>query len=696
MTSSLSLFLNTKKRFKNGVGLTLISFFIVFHSYSQKATKDSLINALHVLKQQKDFSTKDSIYIKLLTDLGDEMRFYKADSLIKLSNEALKLSKSIAYKNGESLSLLGIAHYYSDKGDNSNALKNFNKALMIVKDSQNKDLELRILSDLANEYGYIGDYGKALTSYLDCIEVAKQYDNKRILSIVHENIANLYVSQKDYQEALLYYKEVKKLNREIGSAVIMAETASNMASLYADMGKFDYAIFNVNSSIATFEKYQIYDWLAYAYEIKGKTYLMQEKYEWAMYWYSQCEMLHTKIHDERGEIDLYNGMAEANFGLKKDSISEVYALKAYEISSRLMFKEGMQKCANTLYKIHKNHHDYQVALQYHEVYQKLTDTLSSNENKKSLAMLKNKVEYDTQKKSLIAKSEKALAQQKKYVYTALAILIIFLIVTFLVKRSEKIQRKLNIELNANKQSLEKNEHQLRDINKTKDKLFSIIGHDLRGPIGAFQGLLKLFKDGEISKDEFLGFIPKLSADIEHISFTLNNLLSWGQTQMNGATTKPSVISLDTLVADNIKLLSEIAVGKSIKMISQFTGNTMAWSDGNQIDIVIRNLISNALKFTPVNGMITIGATEKSDQWEVFVRDTGVGMPKEITEKIFSENSNITTYGTNNEKGTGLGLSLCKEMVEKNKGTIWVDSIVRKGSCFFFTVPKAKKEYQKAS
>jgi signal transduction histidine kinase len=686
----------TKKCFKNGVVLALLSYFIVFLSYSQQTTRDSLSQALQELKEKMGTNTKDSVYIQLLSNLGAEMRFYQSDSLLKLSNEALKLSRAIDFKNGESSSLLNIAHYYSDKGNNAKAIKNFNEALRIVKQSKNKDLELRILSDLANEYGYIGDYGKALTSFLDCIEVAKKYGNKRILSVVHENIANLYASQKDFEEALLYFKEVKKINNEIGSELIKAETASNMASLYAEMGNFDYAIFNVNSSIATFEKHRIYDWLAYAYEIKGKTYLMQGKYEWAMFWYSQCEMLHTKIHDERGEIDLYNGMAEANLGLKKDSISEVYALKAFEISSRLMFKEGMQKCANTLYKIHKNQQDYATALEYHELYQKLTDTLSSNENKKSLAMLKNKVEYDTQKKDLIIKSEKALAQQKKYVYTALVILLIFLIVTFLVKRNEKIQRKLNIELKANKQSLEKSELELRDINKTKDKLFSIIGHDLRGPIGAFQGLLKLFKDGEINKDEFLGFIPKLSADIEHISFTLNNLLSWGQTQMNGATTKPSVISLDSLVADNIKLLSEIAVGKSIKMISQLSGNTMAWSDVNQIDIVIRNLISNALKFTPSNGMITIGATEKNDTWEVFVRDTGVGMPQEIIEKIFSENSTITTYGTNNEKGTGLGLSLCKEMVEKNKGTIWVDSMVRKGSCFYFTLPKAKKEYQKAS
>ncbi len=310
-------------------------------------------------------------------------------------------------------------------------------------------------------------------------------------------------------------------------------------------------------------------------------------------------------------------------------------------------------------------------------------------------MLKTKMEHEKQKKDLIEENKKQLATQRSYVNAALAILLIFVVVTVLVRRSEKIQKNLNIELKEKTGDLEKNEHELREINQTKDRLFSIIGHDLRGPIGAFQGLLKLFKDGEIEQNEFIDFIPKLGQDIDHISFTLNNLLTWGQTQMNGAVTKPSVVSLESIVEENINLLSEIAKNKSIKLVSQLASNTSAWSDGNQIDIVIRNLISNALKFTPENGMVTITSLEKERCWQISIRDTGVGMNKETIEKLFIENANMTTYGTNNEKGTGLGLSLCKEMVEKNEGTIWVESLLRKGSTFHFTVPKSKKKYQKA-
>ena len=125
-------------------------------------------------------------------------------------------------------------------------------------------------------------------------------------------------------------------------------------------------------------------------------------------------------------------------------------------------------------------------------------------------------------------------------------------------------------------------------------------------------------------------------------------------------------------------------------------NTITWADHNQIDIVIRNLISNALKFTPMNGKVTVSAIDIEQCWQVSVRDNGVGMDKITQNKLFDKNANMSTYGTNNEKGTGLGLSLCKEMVEKNKGNIWVESNINEGSCFYFTLPKPETRYIKAS
>ncbi len=650
---------------------------------------------INTIKGENPNFSKDTVYIDLLLTLGNELRFYKTDSLYQLAKSAFELSKKTGYLKGESLALMRLGNYFSDQGQYLKASEYYRKALGVAEQIGNTGLVLSTMNNLAGEYGYMGDHAKALSGYLDGIALAGKVDNKEMLSIMNENIANLYAAQKDYEHSLIFFKKVMKINGEIGNEVFIAETLSNLASLYADMGNMDYAMFNINKSIAIFEKRKIEDWLAFAYEIKGKVYLNQENYKWALYWYNQSEMLHKKLDDDRGKIDLFNGMAEAYLGMEKDSLSEHYALEAFGISRRIQFMEGTQKCARTLYKINKNKSNFASALDYHEIFQRLSDSLSTNENQKSLTMLKTKMEYDKQKQALIEENDKALARQERYINVALVVVLIFIIVTLLVHRGQKMQKKLNTALKAKQEILKTRETELRDNIDTKNKLFSIIGHDLRGPIGALQGILTLFKDGEIDKNEFLEFMPKLTDDVDHISFTLNNLLSWGQTQMNGAVTKPASVALEGLVTENINLLSEVAKNKSIKIKNEIGGNVLVWSDSNQIDIVIRNLISNALKFTPENGMITLRAEEHKEQWQISVQDTGVGMDTGTIEKLFSKNSNVTTYGTNNEKGTGLGLSLCKEMVEKNHGSIWVESTLRIGSCFYFTLPKAQNKYSQA-
>jgi len=664
--------------------------------FGQSNKRHELKKEITNLRLSNKFSAKDTLHIQLLIDLGNELQYFNADSLLSLSKEALKHSKNIEFIRGQSESYLGMGVYYSDHGKSTAAINNYTKGLILAQNLSNYPLLLRIKNNLATEYNYNGNYAEALKNYLEGLEIAEFHGEKKMLSIMNENIASLYMALKDYDHAMEFYKKVQELNNELDDEVTSAESESNLASLFAEMGTLDHAMFYVNRSIAVLERHKILDWLAYAYEVKGKVYLKQDKFQWALYWYHQSESLHEEIDDPRSKIDLLNGMAEAYLGQGKDDLSEKYALKAYDISTRINFAEGTQKCANTLYKINKNKKNYGKSLRFHEIYLELSDTLHRNENQKSLTLLKTRSEYEQQKTALIEENKKALAKQRGLIYAAIIVLVIFAIITFFIKRAERIQKTLNKELKIKTAKLQKHEIELRDSNDTKTKLFSIIGHDLRGPIGALQGLLQMFTDGEVNKSEFFDFIPKLKSDVDHIYFTLSNLLSWGQTQMNGSTMKPVVMTLESIVNDNIELLGQVAKTKSIKIISKLAGNTAVWSDSNQIDIVIRNLISNALKFTPDNGMITIMSREKNDLWEVSIRDTGVGMDKITLEKLFKKDSSFTTYGTNNEKGTGLGLSLCKEMVEKNGGTIWVESTLRKGSTFYFTLPKAKNKYSQAS
>ncbi|PIF01449.1 MAG: histidine kinase [Maribacter sp.] len=664
--------------------------------HSQITRRDSLRNQIQLLKSKRDFNPKDTVFIDLLNDLGWEMRYFNSDSLYLLSEEAYSYSTSAKYEYAQSISLLGIGDYYEDQGEYDQAIKYFQKALKIVKSTNSKGEILNIENKIANVYYYQGDYEKSLNLNLKSLELASELKDDMMLSIINENIAYLYADQNDFEEAIQFFEIVKKINDRIGDEVNSAETMSNLASVYNDMGELKYAMYNINSSISVFKKHNIMDWLAYAYQVKGSTYLKAKDYGWALYWFKKSEELHKDIEDSRSETILLNGIAEAYLGNDENNLAEEYALKAFEISKRIKSHEETQNSAKILYRTNKNKGDYRSALNYHELFQTLHDTIAINKGKKSLSMLITKLSFEKQKERLIIENEKALADQKKYIYLALLILIIFSIITFIVRRNEKIQKKLNIELHDKTTKLVENEKELREINETKDKLFSIIGHDLRGPIATFQGLLQLYKNGEISSQDFLQFIPKLKTDIDNISFTLNNLLSWGRTQMNGSTTKPDIVRLENLVDDNINLLEETAKAKSIRVVNKVGENTLCWSDSDHVDIVIRNLMSNAIKFTPKGGHITVNAIEHNSSWKISVRDNGVGIDPETQKKLFKKNSNTTTYGTNDEKGTGLGLSLCKELIEKNNGKIWVESVVPNGSCFYFTLPKMENKLKKAN
>ncbi|MCL6266156.1 tetratricopeptide repeat-containing sensor histidine kinase [Flagellimonas myxillae] len=677
-------------------GVLSFALVITYTSPAQVSKRDSLSFRLKRLETTSRFNPKDTLHINLLISLADSYRFFNNDSLYSINNRALKYCKAVGFLHGEVRALENLGCYYSDQGNRKESMPIFKQALELSKKLGDKDCELSIINSLSNDYYYEGNVAEALNLYLKGIDVAKQVGSNKMLSILNENIASLYADQKDFINAEIYYDTVQSLNRKVGNEIFHAETQSNMASMYKDAKNFDHAMFNINKSIASFEKHKVYEWLAYAYQVKGSIYLEQQKYQWALYWYDQSNLLHLELDDDREKIQLLNGMAKVYLGLGQDSISMEYAKEGLSISKKIKSLQGQRDCSETLYKLHKKKDDTQTALVHLETFKKLSDSLFQDKTQQSLSMLKTKLQYEQEKEQLIKSNKMALARQRSYIYFAVMILIVLTVITFMVRRSAHIQKKLNVELQQKSEVVSQRESELHEINKTKTKLFSIIGHDLRGPIGAMQGMLKLFTDGEIGKNEFMSFIPKFKSDVENISFTLNNLLSWGQTQLNGVATKPKRISLEKLVNSNIQLLSEVASRKSIKIINQLPENPLGWADQNHIDIVVRNLLSNAIKFTPEDGLITIEAEEKRNVWQIMIRDTGIGMNKEIQKKIFTDTSNITTYGTNNERGTGLGLSLCKEMILKNKGEIWVESVLRKGTTFFFTVPKAEDKYQQAS
>lgn len=239
-----------------------------------------------------------------------------------------------------------------------------------------------------------------------------------------------------------------------------------------------------------------------------------------------------------------------------------------------------------------------------------------------------------------------------------------------------------------KKELEISEAKLKESNDTKDKLFSLIAHDLRGPIGSIEAALNLISEekdlGEDEKQRFLEQILKASKSANNL---LENLLSWATSQLEGVKLRPTLFFITTIIDNNINLLAPNAQKKGIKFTIDVDEELYAYADVNSINMVLRNLISNAIKFTPNNGTIAISVQNNEKYLDIIIADNGVGMNKEVVENLFKSSTFYSSSGTNNEEGFGLGLILCKDFVSHNGGEISVKSVLGEGSEFVFTVPK---------
>lgn len=255
----------------------------------------------------------------------------------------------------------------------------------------------------------------------------------------------------------------------------------------------------------------------------------------------------------------------------------------------------------------------------------------------------------------------------------------------------------NIEISKQKEELEIQRRELEALNTTKDKFFAIIAHDLKNPFSTVLGL------SELLAREFETFEPdKLKVFIEQIYKysnntynLLENLLQWSMLQTGRMPLRPKLISFNEIITENVELLRGNANQKGIKVYISTIDETFVYVDLNMITTVVRNLLTNAIKFTPLNGEININVVNDGLFLKVLVKDNGVGISEHDQINLFKIDSNPTTIGTSQEKGTGLGLILCKDFVERNGGAIWVESQLDKGSSFFFTIPKVGNNQTKS-
>jgi signal transduction histidine kinase len=238
--------------------------------------------------------------------------------------------------------------------------------------------------------------------------------------------------------------------------------------------------------------------------------------------------------------------------------------------------------------------------------------------------------------------------------------------------------------------LKQQKDQLQELNSTKDKFFSIIAHDLRSPFQSLLGLSEMLL-GEINQNtsaEEKSYVKAIYDSSHNIFALVENLLTWSRMQTNKLTLVPEQIYVSSIIENITSLLQPNLVQKHITVETELKTAKSGYADKNMVEMVIRNLVSNAIKFTSENGKIHISLTDNMNNLQIEIHDNGIGISNDDQEKLFRIDSNYSTKGTNGESGTGLGLIICKEFIERNNGTIWIKSHPGEGSSFFFTIPCA--------
>ena len=257
------------------------------------------------------------------------------------------------------------------------------------------------------------------------------------------------------------------------------------------------------------------------------------------------------------------------------------------------------------------------------------------------------------------------------------------------KKEELLARVQNhIDLENAKRLVKNQAHELSQLNKSKDILFSIIAHDLRNPLGGFKGMLELLKDDVFlfNSQEYKDAIKLLINTANDVSNLLENLLFWSRSQRDEVRFIPQNLELNKIIFQNISLLQGVIRKKKIQINYNVTEVSVLYADKEMVKVIIRNILSNAVKFTDVQGCIDIFVSTNNNIVKIKIKDNGIGMSSDIVEKIFDEKKFDSRFGTDGEKGSGLGLNLCQLFVNKNNGNIEVKSEENIGSEFIITLP----------
>jgi signal transduction histidine kinase len=488
------------------------------------------------------------------------------------------------------------------------------------------------------------------------------------------------------------------------SDVMLADAYREHSFLSTETNALDSAIIYSDMGIALFEKLRDSLDISILYGRKARIYFQMKQYESSRKYAYYGLTLDSLVGNRRALGISYYQVAQNEHALGNVKRAIAQLKQSIHISSEIGNLNWQIRAHEFLSSLYIESNMPELAAAELLTASKYKDDLYNAEKNGQIQEMQSLHELDTKETTIqLLEQENALQEQEvknQRLFLALLLVTVSLLVLliFVLTRLRAIQHKANRNLASKNAAIEQQRisiqqqaESLHELNQLKTKLFSVISHDLRGPIANLQSLLDLFTKKLMTAEEFVTLSTKLKDNLNVTQRTLENLLNWSFSQMGGIKTEKKRIEIKSSIAEVCQLMEEMASRKDIQLDIQNGEPLYVWADEDQLQVILRNLIQNAIKFSGFNDTIRIGASRENGQCQVSVKDSGIGMTAAEIESLAGSRQHFSKSGTHAEKGTGLGLLLCKEFVTRNGGEITIRSAVGEGTEVSFSLMLAEGE-----
>lgn len=535
--------------------------------------------------------------------------------------------------------------------------------------------------------GAMGNYEVSLRQFLEAQAIYENLEDQVSINSILNNIGVTRLKLEDYEQALEIFLELDALDNKDPSIEIAVPV--NLAFIYFELGQLNEAKKHTERALQILT--DVDSRISGLFFLVGQIALEEGRLGDAEKAFENSIAIYNEQGNVIEQVQPLIGLSKLHLQKNDISIAWDYAEEALEIANEYNGLPEKLTAVEMLYLISKDRKQYSRALRYHELYKTLSDSLQNAKINQEVGRLSAAYEFSQKEQDLIKQqatdqleSQQQLNRQKTVLIYIFLILILALAIILFLYRNSIAKKKTNELLAQKNAEIEDKAEKLRQSNEVKNRLFSIIAHDLRGPLSSLQGMISIMEMNITSQEDIEKMMPEIGAQFKSTSTLLNNLLQWSQSQMDGYKVIPEKFDLIAILKQKEILLIDKLKKKKLSLTKP-DGEYFVYADRNMTDLVLQNLISNAIKYCHEGGSIDISFSSSQNHLTVQIKDSGVGIPQNKLKEIFSERF-YSTNGTQNEKGTGLGLMLCKDFVERNNGKIWVESELEKGSSFYFTIP----------